>query len=51
MCEGVRGFSEAIRDGADLQRPVPIERWDVDWYFDPEGRPGDSHRMNFCVHL
>ncbi|CAL8465604.1 g5140 [Coccomyxa elongata] len=33
---GVRGFREAIRDGADLQRPVPLERWDVDRHFDPD---------------
>ena len=26
----MRGFWEAIRDGADLQRPVPLERWNMD---------------------
>ncbi|CAL8465605.1 g5141 [Coccomyxa elongata] len=39
----MRGFWEAIRDGADLQRPVPLERWDVDRQFDPEGRPGAAY--------
>lgn len=41
--KGVRGFWEAIRDGADLQRPVPLERWDVDRHFDPDGRPGAAY--------
>ncbi|BDA51455.1 probable oleandomycin polyketide synthase, modules 5 and 6 [Coccomyxa sp. Obi] len=40
---GVRGFWDAIKIGEDLQRPVPLERWDIDRHFDPEGRPGASY--------
>ena len=36
MPAGVEGFWGAIAAGDTLQRRVPLERWDVDAYYDPE---------------
>lgn len=37
------GFWAAVRGCEDVQRPVPLERWDVDRYFDPDGGVGASY--------
>lgn len=33
---GVEGFWGALAAGQTLQRQVPLQRWDVDRFFDPE---------------
>ena len=39
----MRGFWDAIQNGEDLQRCIPLERWDIDRHFDLEGRLGASY--------
>lgn len=40
---GVDAFWAAIKGAETLQRPVPLERWDIDRLYDPEGPPGSSY--------
>lgn len=40
---GYEGFWEAMRLGQTLQRCVPLERWDADSLYDPEGAPGHAY--------
>ncbi|CAL5223543.1 g6075 [Coccomyxa viridis] len=41
--QGVEGFWEAMQCGQTLQRCVPLERWDMDSLYDPEGSAGSSY--------
>ncbi len=40
---GIEGFWDAIRLGQTLQRCVPLERWDMDALYDPEGSAGSAY--------
>lgn len=40
---GVEGFWEALQQGQTLQRCMPLDRWDVDAQYDPEGSAGSSY--------
>jgi acyl transferase domain-containing protein len=42
-CVGYEGFSEAMQLGHNLQRCVPLERWDGDSLYDPEGGTGHAY--------
>lgn len=35
---GIQGFWHALELGSDLPSPVPLQRWDIDEYFSPDGR-------------
>lgn len=40
---GLGSFWAAAAAGASLQRPVPHQRWDVDWCYSSEAVPGRSY--------
>lgn len=37
------GFWAPAADGASLQRPVPYQRWDLDWSYSTDAAPGHSY--------
>ena len=37
------GFWEAMQQQATLQRCTPLERWDANALYDPEGAPGRAY--------
>ena len=39
MSTGDAGFFGAARDAADVQSPVPLDRWDLDTWYSPEVPP------------
>ncbi len=43
MHAGAGAFWEAMQQGQTLQRCVPLDRWDMDALYDPEGTAGSSY--------
>ena len=39
----MEGFWAAMQQQATLQRRTPLERWDADALYDPEGAPGRAY--------
>jgi hypothetical protein len=42
-CAGLGGFWAAASSGASLQRPVPHQRWDLDWCYSTDAVLGKSY--------
>lgn len=41
--QGLQSFWAAAAQGANLQRPVPLERWDLDHWYSVDAQPGMSY--------
>ena len=43
LCSGLEGFWAALQQQTTLQTQMPLERWDTDALYDPDGASGHAY--------